>query len=51
MTTTAGPFEGFMEKHVSVKSSHLTDEVEIYVKVGGSGPALLLLHGFPQTHR
>src|SRR4051812_1750090 len=27
-----------------------TDEVPIRVRHGGSGPPLLLLHGFPQTH-
>ncbi|MCB1379440.1 MAG: alpha/beta hydrolase [Alphaproteobacteria bacterium] len=27
-----------------------TGGVEIFARVGGSGPPLLLLHGFPQTH-
>ena len=27
-----------------------TSEAEIFVRVGGDGPPLLLLHGFPQTH-
>jgi haloacetate dehalogenase len=27
-----------------------TDETEIFIRHGGSGPPLLLLHGFPQTH-
>jgi haloacetate dehalogenase len=27
-----------------------TGETEIFVQAGGSGPPLLLLHGFPQTH-
>ncbi|HEU0063131.1 MAG TPA: alpha/beta hydrolase [Hyphomicrobiaceae bacterium] len=27
-----------------------TGETEIFTRVGGSGPPLLLLHGFPQTH-
>lgn len=31
-----------------VRHSH--DGVEIYARVGGSGPPLLLIHGFPQTH-
>ena len=26
-----------------------TDETEIYYRIGGSGPPLLLLHGYPQT--
>ena len=25
-------------------------EVEIFARIGGSGPPLLLIHGFPQTH-
>lgn len=31
-----------------VRHSH--DGVEIFARVGGSGPPLLLIHGFPQTH-
>ena len=27
-----------------------TGEAEIFARVGGSGPPLLVLHGFPQTH-
>lgn len=41
------PFEGFEEKRVSIAGS----EVEVFARVGGQGPPLLLLHGFPQTHR
>jgi haloacetate dehalogenase len=37
-------FDGFELKHVE------TDEVSIRLRIGGSGPPLLLLHGFPQTH-
>jgi haloacetate dehalogenase len=37
-------FEGFTLKTLE------TDEVDIRVRVGGSGPPLLLLHGAPQTH-
>lgn len=34
----------FVSKHIT------TEEATIFVKYGGSGPPLLLLHGFPQTH-
>jgi pimeloyl-ACP methyl ester carboxylesterase len=27
-----------------------TGETEIFLRRGGSGPSVLLLHGFPQTH-
>ena len=27
-----------------------TDETTIFARIGGSGPPLLLLHGFPETH-
>jgi haloacetate dehalogenase len=37
-------FEGFSERRVS------TGEAEIFFRIGGKGPPLLLLHGFPQTH-
>ncbi len=37
-------FEGFELRTVE------TDEVTQRVRVGGSGPGLLLLHGHPQTH-
>lgn len=29
---------------------HVHDGVEIFARTGGSGPPLLLIHGFPQTH-
>ena len=35
-------FEGFSRRRIAVR------EVEINCVVGGSGPALLLLHGYPQ---
>jgi len=37
-------FEGFSLENVDV------GEIEVRVRVGGSGPPLLLLHGNPQTH-
>jgi len=37
-------FEGFETKTID------TGEVSIHVRIGGSGPPLLLLHGYPQTH-
>ena len=37
-------FEGFAQKRIA------TPENEIALRVGGSGPGLLLLHGYPQTH-
>lgn len=38
-------FEDFSHKLVTVN-----DGIEINVRVGGKGPPLLLLHGYPQTH-
>jgi len=40
-------FEGFSEFDIDVQSS---PHVGIHGIHGGSGPALLLIHGFPQTH-
>lgn len=37
-------FEGFRAERIA------TPEAEIFARVGGSGPPLLLLHGYPQTH-
>ncbi len=37
-------FEGFEQRTVR------TAEAEIHAVVGGSGPPLLLIHGYPQTH-
>ncbi len=37
-------FEGFERRDVTVS------ETTIRVRIGGSGPPLLLLHGYPQTH-
>ncbi len=37
-------FEGFEERRVAL------GEAELYLRLGGDGPPLLLLHGYPQTH-
>ncbi|MEQ8653979.1 MAG: alpha/beta hydrolase [Kiloniellales bacterium] len=37
-------FEGFEERRIA------TQDAEIFLRIGGSGPPLLLLHGYPQTH-
>jgi haloacetate dehalogenase len=37
-------FEGFDERHIDVAA-----DVRIHCVVGGSGPPVLLLHGYPQT--
>ncbi|MEU6743713.1 alpha/beta fold hydrolase [Streptosporangium sandarakinum] len=37
-------FEGFTEERID------TGEAELFVRHGGSGPPLLLLHGHPRTH-
>jgi haloacetate dehalogenase len=43
-TTLAELFPGFSEERRTVRG------VEIFARVGGSGPPLLLLHGYPETH-
>jgi len=43
-SVSAEPFAGFRLKDVA------TSRGPIRVRVGGSGPPLLLLHGYPQTH-
>jgi hypothetical protein len=40
----AALFPGFAERRVR------TGGAEIHLVVGGAGPPLLLLHGYPQTH-
>lgn len=37
-------FEGFESRHIP------TRETTIHLKIGGSGPPVLLVHGYPQTH-
>ncbi len=37
-------FEGFREERIAVEAG------EIFLRHGGEGPPLLLLHGYPQTH-
>ncbi len=44
MTTVGGLLEGFSRQDVTV------DGVRIATWVGGDGPPLLALHGYPQTH-
>jgi pimeloyl-ACP methyl ester carboxylesterase len=43
-------FTGFRERRVPVHSD-IVGDIEIYAKVGGSGPGLLLIHGYPQCHQ
>jgi haloacetate dehalogenase len=44
MNDTSALFPGFEAKWLD------GDEGRIFARVGGSGPALVLIHGFPQTH-
>ncbi|GGB52459.1 haloacetate dehalogenase [Roseibium aquae] len=37
-------FPGFDTRHIA------TDLTDIHCRIGGSGPPMLLLHGYPQTH-
>jgi haloacetate dehalogenase len=37
-------FEGFVERQLP------TDRGNVFAKVGGTGPPVLLLHGYPETH-
>ena len=36
--------DGFSERRIA------TGEAELYVRIGGSGPPLVCLHGYPQSH-
>ena len=38
-------FDGFSRRRIRV-----ADGIEINLRTAGSGPPLLLLHGYPQTH-
>ena len=44
MKVIADLFPGFAENRIK------TDGAEIFVRTGGAGPPLMLLHGYPQTH-
>lgn len=44
ITGLADLFLGFAERRIK------TEGAEIFARVGGSGPPLLLLHGYPQSH-
>ena len=44
MNVIADLFPGFAEQRIK------TSGAEIFLRTGGSGPPLLLLHGYPQTH-
>jgi haloacetate dehalogenase len=44
MNTLAELFPDFTEEHVTVRG------VELFARIGGQGPPLLLLHGYPETH-
>ena len=44
MNVIADLFPGFAEQRIK------TDGAEIFLRTGGAGPPLLLLHGYPQTH-
>jgi haloacetate dehalogenase len=43
-STAPGLFEGFVDHEVPTRRG------VVFARVGGSGPPLLLLHGYPQTH-
>ena len=44
MSDLADLFPGFESHYVP------TREGQVFARVGGKGPPLVLLHGFPQTH-
>lgn len=44
MNAIADLFPGFAEHRIA------TDGAEIFLRTGGTGPPLLLLHSYPQSH-
>jgi haloacetate dehalogenase len=44
MTDAVDLFAGFAARRIRTKGG------EIYARIGGTGPPLLVLHGYPQTH-
>ncbi len=44
MTSAADGFPGFCRERMAVNGTHIN------ALIGGAGPPLLLLHGYPQTH-
>jgi haloacetate dehalogenase len=44
MRTRGGPFDGFSSAEID------SGETTIFTRWAGSGPPILLLHGFPETH-
>jgi haloacetate dehalogenase len=44
MTSLADLFPGFTEQRLRTRG------IEIFARIGGRGPPLLLLHGYPETH-
>jgi haloacetate dehalogenase len=45
VTSTTALFPGFTERTITGD-----DDLEIFCRVGGAGPPVVLIHGFPQTH-
>jgi haloacetate dehalogenase len=44
MNALADLFPGFTERRVRTRG------IELFARIGGSGPPLLLMHGYPETH-